>query len=182
MYKTLIAITFSLLSALSFAEITLTNSLIENWLSSQKALEQWGEKHQDALDAYENQMAQEENPFTIDPETMIRPLKESGLYAQAYAVVKPFGFDSMEHWAEATLSITKAAAAVEFENSPAMFDPEQIKTMLESANLSAEHKAMMESALEHNMIMANSLKSVSKEHKEIVRPFLGKISQLMEEE
>lgn len=177
--KSILFLTMLTLSSISFGDTKLSAGVVEQWILSQQALERWGQKNQEVLAKYEQQNEQPENPFTIDAETMIAPLKKSGLHAQAQNLIRQYGFSSMTSWAEATLAITKAAAAIEFENSPAMFDAEKLRSMMKDARLSDQQKAMMQKAIDHNKAMVDSLKAVSEEEKDVIRPFLQKISTLL---
>lgn len=163
-----------------FAETNLSAEVIEQWIASQKALEEWGHKHEETLTQYEEQADQGENPFLIEAETMIAPLKASGLHTQAENLIKKYGFESMLSWAETTLTITKAAAAIEFENSPEMFDADKLRAILNSGNLNEQQKAMLEQAIAHNQAMVESLKAIDQEDKDAVRPYLEKIASLMD--
>ena len=166
---------------LSLAESSLSGTLIERWIASQEALATWGDQHEAALDAAGTDDDEFSNPFTVDPATLVAPLKKSGLYGEAKDLMSDFGFSSPESWAEATLDITRAAAALEFDKQPNMFDMSRLKQMLAQAELPPDHKRLLEKALAHNAAMIESLKAVSTDDKNQIRPFLDQIGSLLEE-
>ena len=95
---------------------------IERWLQSQQAFEAWGEKHSETLESSSKQSTEPENPMEMTIDSLIEPLKSAGLYASANQVTSKYGFTNLESWANITLRITKAAAAIEFESHPEMMD------------------------------------------------------------
>lgn len=182
LFKTCVIVLLSMTFSHSvLAELTLAPKMIEQWIASQKELATWGDQNAEQLSRYEDHEHINENPFELSAETMLTPLKRSGLYDEAKAIVTRHGFSSLEQWAEANLLIAKTAAAIEVENTPEMLDPSGLKQMLESANLPAEQKAMLENALAHNLAMLEQLRQISSQQKDTVRPYLDRIIQLMDE-
>ncbi len=162
----------------------LTPALIENWMASQKALQQWGAAHEDEIARYEEQVDMSEvNPMDFNAETMLKPLRASGLYSQAERIVKQHDFSSMESWANLTIRITKAAAAIEMEQTPDAFDMSQIKEMMASGEFTPEQEAMMQQAIDQSEMMRKQLvDDINPDDKNALRPYLNEIMRLMEEE
>ncbi len=159
----------------------LTEAVISNWIASQQSLETWGEEHEDKIAEYEANMEQIDNPMAITADRMLQPLKAAGLYDDASKIVKQHDFSSLEAWAEATLRITKTAAALQFEAHPEAMDMSQLEAMINSPQISAEQKAMLTQAMEQNKAIIDQLvNGVSDKDKASVKPFLPKINALMD--
>ncbi len=159
---------------------TLNETVIKQWLNSQKALESWGDKHAATLDQYETDLPA--NPMDLSAETMLTPLRKSGLYKEANNLVKEYGFDSIDAWADITLRITKAAAAIEFAQNPELTDMSEMKELLNSAQIDPAQKKMIEQAMSQNKLMVEQImKGTSKEDMKAVKPMINEIIQSMED-
>jgi len=163
------------------APTDLKAELIENWISSQKKFEVWGEKNEKSLLASEDVTVKDANPLELSIESMIKPLKEAGLLDSANNLAKASGFDSIHHWAETTLRITKAAAAIEFESHPEMNDLSELEKLMNTPDMSKAQKAILTNAIEKNKAMVKQLtEGVSAFDKSIVKPFLTRIHQMID--
>ena len=179
---TLLALLFATSHAL--AAQPLTPTLIENWMASQKALQQWGAAHEDEIARYEEHIDMSQvNPMEFNAETMLKPLRASGLYSQAERIVKQHDFSSMESWAELKIRITKAAASIEMDQTPDAFDMSQIKAMMASGDFTPEQEAMMQQAIDQSEMMRKQLvDDINPADKKALQPYLNEIMRLMEEE
>ena len=163
------------------APMDLKAELIENWIASQKKFEEWGEQNEKSLLSSEEVTAKDANPLELSIESMIKPLKEAGLLDSANNLAKVSGFDSIQHWAETTLRITKTAAAIEFESHPEMNDLSELEKLMNTPNMSKTQKAMLTNAIEKNKAMVKQLtEGVSEFDKNIVKPFLTRIHQMID--
>lgn len=157
----------------------LSEKIIKQWMSSQSALEEWGDKHESQLEQYESNI---ETPDDLTTQSMIAPLKASGLYKEANKLVNKYGFNNIEEWADTTLRITKAAAAIEFKNQPELTDMTELETLLKNPQISPEQKAMLTQAIQMNKSMVEKITSgTSDEDMKAVSPLLPQILELMNE-
>jgi len=155
--------------------------LIESWIASQKKFEAWGERNEKSLKTSEDVTVKDANPLELSIESMIKPLREAGLLESANNLAKESGFDSIQHWAETTLRITKTAAAIEFESHPEMNDLSELEKLMNTPNMSKTQKAMLTNAIEKNKAMVKQLtEGVSEFDKNIVKPFLTRIHQMID--
>lgn len=177
-----IIITFSLTLCMPLnAAEPLTEELIERWVDSQKAFNQWGETNQQALLDYETTTEGPENPLIISAEEMLRPLKQTGLGRSATTLVAKFGFGSLESWAEITLRITRAAAAIQAETQQGSLDTSKLEALKASGKLSEQQKSVVSRAITQNNAMLEYLEQqVSSTDKAAVKPHLSKLKALFD--
>lgn len=169
------------LSVATIAAEPLNADTVNRWVESQKAFTAWGEEHQSVLRKYEETNEGPENPLSLSVDDMLRPLNESGLGQSASAVVKRFGFVSLESWADTTLRITRAAAAIQVESQQGSLDTSKLEALKQSGKLSKQQQAVVSSAIRQNNSMLNYLKNqVSEEDKDAVKPHLKKLQTLFE--
>jgi len=160
---------------------TLNADNIERWLQSQQAFEKWGEKHIEILESSSEQSTEPENPMEMTIESLIAPLKLAGLYTSATQVTSQYGFNNLEAWANITLLITKAAAAIEFESHPEMMDTSKLEALKNAPEINEQQKTMIIQAIEKNqLIVTQIISGTSQTDKQAVKPFLKRIHQLME--
>lgn len=153
--------------------------IIEHWMSSQQAFEAWGKENEPTLSSYQEHAKEADQALEMSTESMTKPLKETGLEASANALVKKHGFDDIEHWADITLRITKAAAAIEYEKYPAKFELPDQKDLI---NMSARQKSQLLDAFKKNIAMLKQFTAGSSEmDKQAVKPFIDQIHRLMEQ-
>ena len=165
----------------NFAPDTLNADNIERWLQSQQAFEKWGEKHIEILESSSEQNTEPENPMEMTIESLIAPLKLAGLYTSATQVASHYGFNNLEAWANITLRITKAAAAIEFESHPEMMDTSKLEALKNAPEINEQQKTMIIQAIEKNqLIVTQIISGTSPTDKQAVKPFLKRIHQLME--
>ena len=177
-----ILFTLSLLQSAALAAApTLNTETVDRWIASQKAFSQWGEENQSTLQEYEAANDGPDNPLTLSVDDMLRPLKGSGLDQSAASLVKQYGFESLESWAETTLRITRAAAAIQVESQQGSLDTSKLEALKKSGKLSEQQKALVNRAISQNNSMLNYLKNeVSQEDKQAIAPHLNKLQALFE--
>jgi len=177
---TLLLFSFAVSSAYSSPK-ELKAELIESWISSQKKFEEWGEKNEKRLINSEDSTVKDANPLELSIESMIKPLKEAGLLDSANNLAKKSGFDSIHHWAETTLRITKTAAAIEFESHPEMNDLSELEKLMNTPDMNKTQKEMLMNAIEKNKSIVKELtEGVSEFDKNIVKPFLTRIHKMID--
>jgi len=169
------------------ATIKLTGPIIDQWIQSQSAFAAWGKKNEQLLNAYDSstkaqQTNEHQNPLNMSVSSLIEPLKSSGLYDSASELVKEYQFSSLEQWADITIRITTAAAAIELESNPMAMDTSELEALQGSSQLSPEQKALITQAIKQNQTMAQQLIETTTEmDKQAVKPFLARIHSLMNE-
>jgi hypothetical protein len=160
---------------------SLTSKLIEGWMASQEELEHWGKKHEKALSQSELHEDKISNPMELTAHSMIEPLRKAKLLGSADKLVKKYGFSDMTQWANTTLKITKAAAAIELESEPGMMDTSKLEALKKNPKISTEQKEMIDKAIkQNNAMMAQIISDTSAEDKKTIKPFLEKILKLMD--
>lgn len=183
----LIALMFLFFSNNTLATIKLTGPIIDQWIQSQSAFAKWGKKHEQKLSVIakttETQQTDEhQNLFNMSVTSLIQPLKASGLYGSASELVKQYNFSSLEQWADTTIRITTATAAIELENNPKAMDTSELEALQHSAQLSSEQKALITQAIKQNKTMAKQIIEHTTElDKQAMQPFLARIHRLMNE-
>jgi len=183
----LIVFVLLFLSNNALATIKLTGPIIDQWIQSQSAFAAWGKKNEQQLNAYEGstkaqQIDEHQNPLNMSVSSLIEPLKSSGLYDSASELVKQYQFSSLEQWADITIRITTAAAAIELENNPIAMNISELEALQGSSQLSPEQKALITQAIEQNQTMVKQLIETTTEiDKQAVKPFLARIHSLMSE-
>ena len=166
----------------STAEVTLSGKVIENWIASQKTLQQWGDQHAKVLDKYDAEQKDVTNPAEMTVERMVKPLKASGLYDDAKAQIQKHGFSSPEEWAGVTLKIVKAAAVLQMPPEQLNMQMPDMSEMYNSPHISEEQKQMMKQVMEQSMaVMKNFSEGVTEADKAAVEPYLDRIERAMEE-
>ena len=166
----------------AYAENELTPERVEQWILSQNALEQWGQQHHETIAAYEDQPESMQDLGQISASTILQPLKSSGLYDSAEAVIRKYGFASLTEWAETTIVITRTAAVIELENRPEVFDIAQLEALTNDPKLSSEEKKLLKQTIDRNLTTIKQLyDSVTAHNREVVRPFLERINKLAEQ-
>ncbi|MBU6952499.1 MULTISPECIES: hypothetical protein [unclassified Hahella] len=161
------------------AEAPLTGDLIDRWIKSQKAVQEWGDKHEEELSKYEkdNEMI----PTNIDD--IVAPLKASGLYGQVEDIVEGYGFSTPEEWASTALRIFGAYAAIEMQGQQVDMDAmrQQLAELEKNPNISAEQKKMMRDMMQQGLAMMEKFKNAPPEDVEAVKPHMSKLRKVMEE-
>ena len=158
----------------------LSPQLIKQWMTSQKALEEWGNQNEDKIQNTETK--QPSSPFDLDADSMITPLKDAGLYNEANKLVKNYGFTNIEQWANITLRITMAAAAIEISNQPELSDLSELTKLKNNPQISEQQREIIEQAITHNTQMVEQIKSATTPgDMSAVKPLLSDILKLMEE-
>lgn len=160
----------------------LTEIVLESWLKSQEQLAIWGEANARALEKAEprtpdlEQDVEPDNPLALTAEQMLAPLERAGLYEEANQLMQDAGFASISDWAEITLRITRAAAALQFETSDTASSMKPLEEMLANEDLPDDQRSMLESAISRNQAMAAFLlNDVSTVDKRDIEPFLPKL-------
>ena len=182
-----IAFALLFLSSNSFAAIKLTAPMIDQWIKSQSSFAAWGEENEQQLNSAESsnkpqQTEELQNPLNMSASSLIEPLKSAGLYDSASELVKQHQFNSLEQWANITIRITTAAAAIELENNPKAMDTTELEALQASSRLSPEQKALISQAIKQNQILAKQLiENTTDMDKQAVKPFLPRIHNLMNE-
>lgn len=177
---TLLLLCTSLIAHTNAMAIELSDKVIDSWIKSQSGLEEWGKTNQANFESETS--ADQSSPTSMTPQDMIAPLKSAGLYDSANKLVQSYGFSSIDEWAEITLRITKAAAAIEFKAHPEMMDSSQLDALRNSEDLSPEHKKMLSEAIEQNQaIVKDILDNANETDIQAVEPHLERILQMMEE-
>jgi hypothetical protein len=176
-----------LFSNSTFATLKLTGPVIEQWIQSQAAFAAWGKKNEQQLNSVENssqtqQTDEYQNPLNMSISSLIEPLKSSGLYDSASKLVQQYQFSNLEQWADITIRITTAAAAIELENNPQTTNMSELETLQESSQLSPEQKLLITQAIQQNKTMVKQLiERATNSDKTAVKPFLIRIHSLMTE-
>jgi len=171
----------------TLAAIKLTGPIIDQWIQSQSAFSEWGKKNEQQLSSIESsdnilQTDEHQNPLNMSVSSLIQPLKSSGLYDSASELVKQYQFSSLEQWADITIRITTAAAAIELENNPKAMDTSELEALQGSSQLSPEQKALITQAIKQNQTIARQLiENTTDFDKQAVKPFLARIHNLMNE-
>gem|GEM_PF-1722035 len=171
----------------ALATIKLTDPIIDQWIQSQSAFATWGKENEQKLSATASatktkQTDTHQNPMNMSITSLIQPLKASGLYDSASALVRQYQFSSLEQWADITIRITTAAAAIELENNPRAMDTSELEALQNSSKLSPEQKELITQAIKQNQTMAKQLIDNSSDiDKQAVMPFLKRIHRLMNE-
>jgi len=183
--RLILAITLgiTLSTSLAIAEPKdLTRIQIEQWMTSQQPLEAWGKKHAQQLAKTETNTDEISSPMDMSVDSMVAPLKSAGLYASANKMIQEYGFEHMTEWAEVTLRITRAIAAIQFENQPEIMDTSELEALKNSPQVSKEQKAMLTQAIEKNKKMVQEImSSASQSDKTAIKPFLPRIMKLMDQ-
>ncbi|TNC82263.1 MAG: hypothetical protein C9356_04395 [Oleiphilus sp.] len=163
------------------AEPALSEKLVRNWIDSQKAFAEWGDAHAERLSAYQGNVVTEGNPLAISASEMVRPLKETGLQSSAEQLLRRYGFNSLEEWANLTLRITQSAAALQVDQQKESLDSSKLEALAASGQLSQEQQEMVSRAIQQNQQMLDYLdNNVSEEDKAAIRPYLGDLQGLLE--
>lgn len=183
--KTKFAVFFTLVLILSsnntLAATPLTESLIEQWLLSQNAFAIWGKENEEKLNLAEEQPNEHKNPLDMTAASLIEPLNASGLYASANQLVKQYQFNNLEQWADITIRITTAAAAIELEKNPKATDTSELEALQASSQLSPEQKTLIAQAILQNKAMVKQLiERATVTDKKAIEPFLSRIHNLMD--
>lgn len=174
-----------LLPLLAFSQDPITGNqalddkIIASWIDSQKKLAEWGDKNASEIARYELQAPRESNPLEISVADMLHPLKASGKLPEAQRIVQASGFKALEDWAQLTLRITKAAAAVQIEGNAEMMRSASLAARQQASQLSAGEKAILERAIKQNDEMVTYLQNeIPEDDKKAVRPHLEALGKL----
>ncbi|MFT6121808.1 MAG: hypothetical protein ACJAWS_001100 [Oleiphilaceae bacterium] len=180
-----IVLVLLLFSNSTFATLKLTAPVIDQWIQSQSAFVAWGKKNEQQLNSVDNvpqtqQIDEHQNPLNMSISSLIEPLKSADLYDSASKLVQQYQFSNLEQWADITIRITTAAAAIELENNPKAMDMSELETLQESSQLSSKQKLLITQAIQQNKAMAKQLiEHTTDSDKLAVTPFLTRIHSLM---
>ena len=184
--RLVIAFICLLATSTTFAASQLTAPMIEQWIESQSAFAAWGEKNEQQLLSADNATTEQstdahQNPLDMSVSSLIQPLKSSGLYHSASELVKRYHFNSLEQWADITIRITSAAAAIELEKNPKALDISELEALQHSSQLPPEQKALITQAIKQNQAMVKQFfANTTDQDKQAVQPFLKRIHHLMD--
>ncbi len=159
------------------AQDALTEELVDRWISSQKAMSDWGDQHADKMD----ELQHDGIPNSVAE--FLQPLRTTDLYDEAENILEGYGFDSPEDWAEVSLRIMHAMGAVQMEGQAMNYDIQaQIEQMQNDPNIPAEQKEMMLKMMQQGMQMMEMAKNAPKADVDAIRPQLDKIMEFFEGE
>ncbi len=170
---------------LATAESPLTSSQIEKFLDTWSPLQQLGSKY--TLDF------QNSPPPEIDAEQGFNPflsslenLKQHGAYGEFITIISGAGFSSPEEWAMTANRIMQAYMASSFESGEYSMSGDEIasaiKEVQDNPHISAAQKQAIVNNLETSLAMMASMKNVSQDDLNAVKPYLGKIEKTLSEE
>ena len=171
--------------AIAAAEGALTGSQIEKFLSTWAPLQALGEKY--SLE-FENSpppaMNGEEgfNPF-MSSLAMIQGHKA---YGEFQTILSKAGFASSEEWAMTANRIMRAYMAATIDTSEFSQSREEInqaiKDVQNNPHISNTQKQAIINNLKSSLSMMTSMKNISQDDLDAVKPYLGKIEQTLSEE
>ena len=111
-----------------------------------------------------------------DPATMIKAMKDGGVYSKMAVELRKFGFDSPESWSKAAMSTAVAVGFMKNSNGTDMLS--QMRQMQESSGMSAEMKAEMMGVIEAMMPPKANMKIAKLLLKD--RSYAAKVSKLFD--
>jgi hypothetical protein len=166
-----------LFGASTYAE-PLNASVVERWLGSQADVKAWGEQHEDAFEPRSSASALAVKDF-------IEPLKQAGLYPEMQGLLRGHGFESPEHWAQATVQIVSAYAKTQMSSEAMAMSPDDMRAKLQqvedSPHLNDEQKQQMRAMLESTLAMMARIKQVPEADVQAIQPYLGQLEQVMQQ-
>ncbi len=154
---------------------------INSFIASMIELEEWGEAHEDDVDAledvFEDQvMGDLRNPFAAAS----RIIESQPWAGEVVEIVRNHGFTGLEDWARTGNRIFMAFMAVQMDvNKPEMEAglAEALK-QIENSDMSEEQKTQMREMLRGANDMASAYADVSEADKKAVAPFLEKLESM----
>jgi len=167
-----------LLSVSAQAEQPLNDKIINSWLSSLDALEAWSKKHEEAF----SKLEENDQDNGMSPESMIAELKAAGLYSDAAALLRKYGFKSPEDWADVQVRIMKAVMSLQMEAEAQHTDMQaEIEKIRKNSDIPAEYKEQMIAMMESSKKMLEEMSNAAPEDKAAVKPHLDKIISRLEQ-
>ncbi|WP_417319876.1 hypothetical protein [Emcibacter sp.] len=170
---------------LAMAETPLTGPRIENFLDTWSPLQQLGEKYSlDFQNSPPPEVNQENgfNPFL----SSLNILKGHQAYGEFMSILKGAGFSSPEEWATTANRVMRAYMASSFdagEHSMSSIEiKDAIKQVQENPHISDVQKQAIINNLKNSVAAVNSMKNVSQDDLNAVKPYLGKIEETISEE
>ncbi len=166
---------------LAMAEVRLTAKVIESWMAAMPDVEAFGVRHEQALEAVDG----EDQGFmeAFDVESMVKPLKQAGLYDEVADLVARHGFDSPEAWAEVTGRITRAGMALEYGDGAAFNEAEieaQWKAMANNPEIPPEALQLYQRTMDQARSMAKMIKETPEADKDAVRPYVSRLKKILD--
>ncbi|ASP38552.1 hypothetical protein CHH28_07630 [Bacterioplanes sanyensis] len=154
----------------------LSAAAIERWLSSQPAVEAWGDEHKDAF-------SHRSDNSMLEVKDFIEPLQQAGLYGEMKSLLGRHGYDTPEQWAQATVQIVSAYAATQLRASPMESDPDFLRQQLQQLDnhphMSAEQKQEMKNMMLATINMIERFRQVPDADVAAIQPYLSQLDQLM---
>lgn len=184
MFKLLTVATLSVLlfgTALAQEGPPLSGDRINGFIASIVALEEWGDDHEDEVDALEDvfdgdAMGDVSNPFAA----ATRIIESQTWAGEVVDIVQRHGFSDLEDWARTGNRIFMAFMAVQMDvNRPQMEAglAEALK-QIENSDMSEDQKAQTRQMLLGANQMASVYASVPEADKKAVAPFLEKLERM----
>lgn len=166
-----------LISTFALAADTLESKQIEQWIEAMPEMQAWGKKNEAALMEHQNR----ENLLPESTEEMVKPIKDAGLYDEAEALVKKYGFDSPEQFSDISLQLISAMASIKMagEDSVSLAElqkeMESSKAQLEASPLPAAQKQAMLNQMQQAQKMYERMQNVPEADKAAVKPYMEQI-------
>jgi len=171
----LLAVMFTFFATLSHAG--LTTEVVQKWLPTMKPVQEWMEANESKVDThslFKNSSKGLSGMF----EQAVGELREAGLYDDFAALLKTYGYESVEGWAGDTQQITTTFMALKMEGdsiNPAMIEAQIVQ--VKDSPLPDQQKKVMLGMLEGTLAMMKEVATVSAEEKAAVRPHMKAIEK-----
>lgn len=182
MNRIFLALIALLISTSAFAA-NLTTETASKWMDSMMALNQWGQSHPE----YMKTLRENSRP---DPAAGAMPRmpsfshavnasKAAGLDSQIVKVIAPYGFSSMEQWAQTGDQVMKAMMAMQLnkENIVPQIQ-EQMQLLQNDTKIPADQKQYMMSSMEQMLKMAEDAKKVPAADIAAVQPLADRFESM----
>lgn len=156
----------------------LTTTNVERWIDSMPEIQIWLDARQDAMPAPSPSQG---GDFKAVLDQGIKNLRNASLYQAFDTELGKHGYHSVEEWSDQTARISMSYLAIEMEKEPVTLSQLQAQlTQVEAAEgLPPEQVQAIANMLRSTIAMMRKVNSVPVEDKQVVRPYLKQVGQVL---
>ncbi len=159
----------------------LTEDRINGFVASIVALEEWGDEHEEEVDAIEDIFGRETMDDMTNPFAAASRIIESQSWAdEVVEIVQDHGFRDLEDWARTGNRIFMAFMAIQMDVNKAEMEAGLAEALkqIDNSDMSEDQKEQMRQMLVGTTEMARVYADVSEADKKAVAPFLDLLENM----
>ncbi len=174
MKQIIVALCLLLVSLPALSKQPLTTEKVGKWLDSMQAMDEWSKRHPEMVKKLREQaMSAKSESAAPSFKRSADAARAAGVASQVEAVIRPFGFSSLDDWGAYGDRVMSAFMALNMrEQHAGEMMRKQLEALEKDTNIPAAQKQAMRQQMKKMQAMMESFASAPKADVEAVRPLL----------